>query len=226
MKLPGTVGFATAIDLGWKTGNVHSLRKQEVGRRLSLQLLSKVYDQPVVPGGPTVKTFHAIASHNEVTAVVGFDRASMLHTHGTGDCAITEFPKDAIPGDHECCAESPFQVGTAAGHWIRANFTIDGATVTVKATVPASSGAPTDLRYNHENFPQCALYNGVGGPDDHTGVAAAPFRMSLFSTCPPTTHACSGGVESLPVGAQCCANAQNETCVPNAGCYEVPHAGV
>lgn len=26
-----------------------------------------------------------------------------------------------------------------------------------------------------EGFPQCALYNGVGGPDNHSGIAASPF---------------------------------------------------
>ena len=30
--------------------------------------------------------------------------------------------------------------------------------------------------YAFEAYPQCSLYNGKGGPDNHTGIAAPPFR--------------------------------------------------
>jgi hypothetical protein len=43
LRLPGT-GFATAVDLGFSTGGVHSPRKQEVGRRLGLLLLREDED--------------------------------------------------------------------------------------------------------------------------------------------------------------------------------------
>jgi uncharacterized protein with PQ loop repeat len=31
-------------------------------------------------------------------------------------------------------------------------------------------------------MPQCALYNGVGGPDDHQGLAAPPFQYCAYGT--------------------------------------------
>jgi len=62
--------------------------------------------------------------------------------------------------------------------WARVDFTItDGNTVV--ADVPTNPGdAVVGLRYDWEGYPQCALYNGVGGPDNHTGIAAAPFLMT------------------------------------------------
>lgn len=191
---------------------------------MSLQVLATVYDRQasVVSSGPFVKSLKSSVIGDTVTVDLVFDRADSLHTRGTGDCAITAFSKNAIPGDHRCCAESPFQIGTSRGDWIRANFTISGNSVTLNAVVPATQGAPSDLRFSHENFPQCALYNGKGGPDDHSGVAAAPFRMSLFTDCPAATVACLGAMEALPSGQQCCTSsvAANETCIPNAGCYK------
>ncbi len=39
-----------------------------------------------------------------------------------------------------------------------------------------SSKKVVGLRFDFEGYPQCALYNGVGGPDNHTGIAAPPFE--------------------------------------------------
>lgn len=63
--------------------------------------------------------------------------------------------------------------------WTRVNFTIEGAD-TVVADIPLASSDDevVGLRYDWEGYPQCALYNGVGGPDDHTGIAAPPFLIA------------------------------------------------
>ena len=42
------------------------------------------------------------------------------------------------------------------------------------------------VRYDWEGYPQCALYNGVGGPDNHTGIAATPFLIAPPSPPPPS----------------------------------------
>jgi len=55
---------------------------------------------------------------------------------------------------------------------VRANFTITGNTVTVVGAVADA----TSLEYDFSGYPQCALYNGEGGPDNHTGLPANPFR--------------------------------------------------
>ena len=85
---------------------------------------------------------------------------------------------------------------------------------------------PQKLRYAWEDFPQCAIYNGVGGPDNHTGVAAAPFRRALprasgGSPCPAGSTACTGSPEGA---TQCCTSAttarypMGEVCKNAAGC--------
>ena len=35
------------------------------------------------------------------------------------------------------------------------------------------------VRYAWAAFPQCVLYNGAGGPDDHRGIAASPFWLNI-----------------------------------------------
>ena len=58
-----SVDFATAIDLGGRQGNVHSPRKQEVGRRLSLKVLTKVYGMSIKPSatGPVLKSIGPVS---------------------------------------------------------------------------------------------------------------------------------------------------------------------
>lgn len=50
LRLPHT-GMAVALDLG-ERDDIHPRNKSEVGRRLALQALAKVYGQPVAAGGP------------------------------------------------------------------------------------------------------------------------------------------------------------------------------
>jgi hypothetical protein len=68
----------------------------------------------------------------------------------------------------------------AAGEWSRAPLTIDKASALV--TLRASSAPILGVRFAWEGYPQCALYNGAGGPDNHTAVAARPFQWCAYGT--------------------------------------------
>ena len=67
------------------------------------------------------------------------------------------------------------------------------------------------LRFMYEGEPECVLYNGVGGPDNHTAIAASPFFVSLGGG--------AGGTSAAPalVPATACA-----TMLKNGSCYFAP----
>ena len=78
-----------------------------------------------------------------------------------------------------CCAESPFEVLRLNGTWARANASVDAELREVRL---ASSSPVVGIRLEWEGYPQCSLSNGLGGPDDHTGLAAAPFEWCAYPT--------------------------------------------
>ena len=166
LKLPKT-GYAVAIDLGdphSPDSPIHPRRKQEVGRRLALAALSIQYGQKnLTHTGPTFESISAAA--DAVTIVFSQGTAHGLHAHGTADC-------DQV-GSRLCCRESPFEILLSNGTWARANYTVGEGQVEV-ALLPTTA-TPISARYAWEAWPQCSLYNGVGGPDDHTGIAGTPF---------------------------------------------------
>lgn len=171
LQLPG-VGFATAIDLSDPTspdGGIHPRRKQEVGRRLALQIRSLHYRERegLVSSGPKLANveFLPFKSRNWTIMLLGFSAgtADGLHLHGTGACDT-------------CCEEAPFHVLDRSGNWHRVvHATVREELVLLATHVRKVHG----IRYAWEARPQCALYNGVGGPDDHSGIAAAPFEWCL-----------------------------------------------
>ena len=123
---------------------------------------------------------------------------------------------------HSCL----IQIGTVNGSWVRATVAeIQGNSIKLTAPIVSAEHA-TDVRYAWNGYPQCAIYDGVGGPDNHTGVAAAPFRWALprasgRGVCPPNSTACTGSPEGR---TQCCTSAptalypEGEVCTKNAGC--------
>lgn len=160
LKLP-RVGYALAIDIGDPTspeGNIHPRRKQEVGRRLALAAMGVVYGQDVDWLGPQMVRHTFAPTPTGTMVTLAFSNASNMHAHGTAACVA-------------CCEESPFRLSNGLST-ARANFTISGATVTLVAEVQHA----TQVLYDFEGYPQCALYNGEGGPDNHTGLPATPFR--------------------------------------------------
>ena len=56
---------------------------------------------------------------------------------------------------------------------------------TIRAVAAAEGSKIGGVRLEWEGYPQCALMNGVGGPDDHTANAAAPFIWEA----PPQSYA-------------------------------------
>jgi len=168
LKLPKT-GYAVAIDLGDPTspqGSIHPRRKQEVGRRLALATQKVQYGMPVVSEGPIVES-HSFDG-NKVTIMFRADTAINLHMTGTAACS-------------QCCNQSSLELQTADGKWNRAPMTIHTDTHSITSFLNTTQKL-IGVRFDWEGYPQCALYNGIGGPDNHTGLAAPPFS---FSPPPP-----------------------------------------
>jgi sialate O-acetylesterase len=177
LQLPG-VGVAIATDLGDPTapaGAIHPRRKQEVGRRLALNARvlrygergGLVYEGPVLDSVELTR-FGAILGHRPGTA-------DGLHLKGTAGCA-------------DCCFVSPFEVLDSLGKWTRAEATIlHGPKIMLESTDPILG-----IHLNWEGYPQCAVYSGSGGPDDHAGLPAAPFEWCAYPTgaAPWTGMAC------------------------------------
>lgn len=168
LKLPKT-GYAVAIDLGDAHSPdtpIHPRRKQEVGRRLALTALNVQYGQKnLIHTGPAFDAISPAAAVHAATVSFSAGTANGLHAHGTADC-------DQV-GSRLCCRESPFEILLSNGTWGRANYTV--GTGQVEVALPPTAATPISARYAWEAWPQCSLYNGVGGPDDHTGIAGTPF---------------------------------------------------
>jgi len=168
---------AVAIDLGDPTspeGSIHPRRKQEVGRRLALSARAIQYgERGLVFRGPVLANVQLTAAG----ATIGFETgtADGLHLSGTGACSA-------------CCTVSPFEVMDSRGTWSRANASVRGQEVHLNSSAPVLG-----IRFDWEGYPQCALYNGAGGADQHTGLAAKPFqwcaypngRPAWLSSCSP-----------------------------------------
>ena len=65
--------------------------------------------------------------------------------------------------------------------WARVPFALEGEGVSL--SVPANATVPVAARYAWEAWPQCSLYNGLGGPDNHTGIAATPWCWDGKAPC-------------------------------------------
>jgi hypothetical protein len=84
-----------------------------------------------------------------------------------------------------------------------------------------------DIYYGWHAYPACALYNGIGGPDQHTASVLAPFRIAVGDSCPDGTLRCEG-IAIANNGAQGCrvtmskhlfgAASAAEKCNPPIGC--------
>ncbi len=136
MTLP-RAGIAVGIDLGDPL-TIHPKNKQDVGKRLALVALEKVYDKPVESSGPRV----------ESTSIEGaVVRVKFCHAEG-----LTE--RDG--------ALKNFTVAGADGKFVWAEARIEGDTVVVSsADVPQ----PRAVRYAWADNPRGgALYNKSGLP--------------------------------------------------------------
>jgi len=105
-----------------------------------------------------------------------------MGVHGTAAC-------DSV-GSKLCCDESPFQI-TSGATTVRANYTLSSQADSGSAFLEADLNVTVDnisevyVSLEFEGFPQCALYNGEGGPDDRAGIAASPFSTKPEKVLPP-----------------------------------------
>lgn len=177
LQLPN-VGYAVAIDIGdisSPMGSIHPRRKQEVGRRLALEAQRIQYgDTKVVSTGPVLASVTAGPKGDTLVVSYAAGTAGGLHAAPTADCGNT--------GSKACCNESPFEVLTPnKQNWLRAKYTLNGEKATLET--PDGFADPPQVRYAWEQWPQCSLYNGKGGCDDHTGIAATPFCYDGKGPC-------------------------------------------
>lgn len=145
-------GQAVAIDLG-EAHNIHPPNKQEVGRRLSLWALARVYGKVIVCSGPV---FRSMSIRGDAI-VVEFDHtADGLIARGSGE----------LQG---------FAVAGADRRFVWADARIEGDTVVVSSPQVAE---PVAVRYAWADNPVCNLYNSAGLPaspfrtDDWPGLTA------------------------------------------------------
>lgn len=142
-------GLAVAIDIG-DAKDIHPKNKQEVGRRLALSALAKVYGQKTEYSGPVYRRMERQGSTLRLT----FD-----HAEG----GLVSKP-GAIPS---------FAVAGADRKWYWAEEKIEGDTVILSSPqVPE----PVAARYGWAVNPVCDLYNQAGLPaspfrtDDWPGI--------------------------------------------------------
>ena len=145
LLLPNT-GLACAIDIG-ETNDIHPRDKESVGKRLSLEALSKHYNKDILSMGPVPSSYEF--GDNEIT----------IEYENSGTGLKTRSGGTAVGG---------FAIAAESGKFVWARANIASAN-TVVIEVPEGMIA-TDLRYAWGNNPlQANLYNSAGLP-------AYPFR--------------------------------------------------
>jgi sialate O-acetylesterase len=144
-------GLAVAIDIG-DDKDIHPKNKQEVGRRLALNALAKVYGQKIEYQGPVFKELKVEGA----AARLSFD-------HLGGGLVARDYagkPADKLLG---------FAIAGEDGRFTWADAKIEGDTVVCTS---AQVAKPVAVRYAWANNPVCNLYNQAGLP-------AVPFRTDM-----------------------------------------------
>ncbi len=137
LELPET-GMATAVDIGEKD-NIHPRNKQDVGLRLALVALARVYGKKIEYSGPRFESMRVEGS-----------RALISFTHVDGGLVSKTGPNLA-----------GFVVAGEDRIFHPARARIEGGCVVV--TSPKVS-RPSAVRYAWAGFPACSLYNRAGLP--------------------------------------------------------------
>jgi len=148
LSLPAT-GMAVAIDIG-DAKDIHPKNKQDVGYRLALNALAKVYQHKVIYSGPIYQSM----SFEDNKIRLHFDHV------GSGLMALG----DKLTG---------FAVAGEDKVFVWADATIDGNTILVSHP---DISRPVAVRYAWADNPICNLYNREGLPalpfrtDDWDGI--------------------------------------------------------
>lgn len=135
LSMPHT-GMAICLDLGHPT-DIHPQNKQEVGRRLGLWAMAKVYGRELAWSGPLPKT----QTFENSSAICTFD-------HGEG----LKAREGAIEGFELAGADKVYHPATA---------NIEGGKVIVTS---AAVSSPIAVRYAWKDDPKANLVNAAGLP--------------------------------------------------------------
>ncbi len=136
LSVPNT-GMAITIDVG-EAGNIHPINKQEVGKRLAMWALAKVYGQNCASSGP-LPSGHEIKGSEIICSFKNTD-GGLLAREG-------ELKGFAIAG--------------ADKNWVKGSAKIDGDKVIVSSPEVKE---PKAVRYAWASNPECNLFNGAGIP--------------------------------------------------------------
>ena len=136
LKLPNT-GMAITIDIG-EANNIHPHDKQDVGKRLAMWALAKVYGEKGASSGPSPAGHEVQGS----TMILSFKNADEGLVAKGGD----------LKG---------FAIAAADKKWHKAEAKIDGEHVVVSSPEVKE---PVAVRYAWASNPDCNLYNGAGLP--------------------------------------------------------------
>ena len=148
LKTPAT-GMAVIIDVG-EAKSIHPLNKQDVGKRLALNALARVYGEPVEYAGPM---------YDHLTVEDGSIRLHFTHAEGLKTPGAAKLVGFAIAGEDK--------------NFVWADARIDGETVVVSSSQVAK---PVAVRYAWADNPECNLYNAADLPaspfrtDDWPGI--------------------------------------------------------
>lgn len=168
-----TTGMAVTIDLGGvsKWGVDHPPNKNEMSRRLALQLLHVAYAEQAP----------AVNYSGPLPTTVAMDSASSTISIDFVDWTAVGLHLADVPNCTTCCSGStPFEVSADGGqHWKSANGTISSSGDHVIISLPstASASAVTEVRYAWTDFVQCVLKNEYG-------LVAGPFASKLSAAGP------------------------------------------
>jgi sialate O-acetylesterase len=150
LRVPGT-GMAVAIDIG-EAADIHPRNKQEVGRRLSLWALNRVYGREGEYAGPLYRSIS-----------VRSGRASVRFKHAESGLMARG---GALRG---------FEIAGDDGTFHPANAQIMGDAVRVWSDAVTR---PVAVRYAWANNPEgCNLYNQAGLPASPFTTASYPPRI-------------------------------------------------
>ena len=159
LTVPNT-GMAVAIDLG-EEKDVHPRNKIEVGRRLALWPLAKVYGMDVVYSGPLFEQARFDADKVYLTFTEVAD--GLMVGHKADPWAPVE-KSNAPLSQFQICGEDHKWV------WAQARIVNEDTVVAWSESVPA----PVAVRYAWSSNPAgCNLYNSAGLP-------ASPFRTDSW----------------------------------------------
>jgi len=154
-KSDAPAGYCVTHDIGDRAGGIHPHNKTEVGRRLSLVVRTKMFEEKGLPLSPEA-VGASIGAADESRLEVRFTSGAAVVWGSTHNCST-------------CCDISTSVVDVCAAanctdpivKWtpVSAEWSVsDNALV---ATVPAAAPRPSAARYAWSNFPECVLFDKV-----------------------------------------------------------------